>query len=182
MAHPQQKEFIENVVKSKFPEFFENKKVLEIGSYNINGTMRDFFTNCDYTGVDVAEGAGVDVVCKGHEFFTQIESFDVCLSCECFEHDPFWERSFWNMVKHLKPGGLLFFTCATTGRPEHGTANIRPEDSLASTANIPEMKDYYKNLTKIDFAEAFPLNDWFEEYVFLTNDFSCDLYFYAIKK
>jgi len=86
------------------------------------------------------------------------------------------------MVKHLKPGGLLFFTCATTGRPEHGTSNTRPEDSLASTANIPDMASYYKNLEKLDFVNAFALNDRFEDYAFFTNEFSCDLYFYGIKK
>lgn len=179
MAHPQQKEFVQEV-KDKFPQFFDSKNVLEIGSYNINGTMRDFFTNCNYVGVDVMEGHSVDVVCKGHEYNAADESFNVCLSCECFEHDPYWEKTFANMYRLLEVGGLLFFTCASTGRPEHGTLNERPQDSLAS--GVPEMANYYRNLTSNDFIDAFDFHENFSEFLFKRNEFSMDLYFYGIKR
>ena len=41
MAHPEQREFILKV-KEKYPEFFKGKKVLDIGSLDINGSARDF--------------------------------------------------------------------------------------------------------------------------------------------
>lgn len=179
MAHPQQKEFVQ-YVKDKHPDFFKDKNVLEIGSYNINGTMRDFFTNCNYVGVDVMEGHSVDVVCKGHEYDGEDENFNTVLSCECFEHDPYWIQTFANMYRMLESGGLLFFTCASTGRPEHGTLKERPQDSLAS--GIQEMANYYGNLTENDFRLTFPIEDLFSEFEFKVNDFSCDLYFYGIKK
>ena len=46
-----------------YPEFFQNKSVPEVGSWDTNGSIRRFFSNCEYIGVDIAEGPGVDVVC-----------------------------------------------------------------------------------------------------------------------
>ena len=119
MAHPEQREFILKV-KEKYPEFFKGKKVLDIGSLDINGSARDFFDDCDYTGIDVGEGKGVDIVCPGEEWDAPDQTYDVVLSAECFEHNPNWLETFRNMMRMCKPGGLVFFTCATHGREEHG--------------------------------------------------------------
>jgi hypothetical protein len=51
MSHFEQLEFLAEV-KNIFPDYFEKKKVLEIGSLNINGTVRDFFDNCNFIGLD----------------------------------------------------------------------------------------------------------------------------------
>ncbi len=40
-----------DTVKAQAPEHFTGKKVLEVGSQNINGTVRDFFTDCQYVGI-----------------------------------------------------------------------------------------------------------------------------------
>lgn len=42
MAHGAQRVFFEKV-REEFPEFFSGQRVLEVGSLNINGTVRDFF-------------------------------------------------------------------------------------------------------------------------------------------
>ena len=76
MAHIQQLRFI-NFIKESIPELFNSKKVLEIGSLNINGSVRQFFSNCDYTGLDVAEGKDVDIVCNGENYYEKADSFDV---------------------------------------------------------------------------------------------------------
>lgn len=81
MSHPAQLEFIE-ITKSIFPEMFVGLKVLEIGSLDINGSVRSFFDNCDYTRLDIAPGRGVDVVCEGQKYDAPSASFDVVLSCE----------------------------------------------------------------------------------------------------
>jgi hypothetical protein len=39
MAHLEQKVYIKSI-KDKFPYYFNNTKVLEIGSLNINGSIR----------------------------------------------------------------------------------------------------------------------------------------------
>ena len=61
MSHVQQIEYVTSI-KSNYLDYFKNKKVLEIGSLDINGSVRTFFENCDYTGLDVGEGKGVDIV------------------------------------------------------------------------------------------------------------------------
>ena len=37
----------------------EDIKVLEVGSYDVNGSIRGFFQNSNYTGVDMCAGPGV---------------------------------------------------------------------------------------------------------------------------
>jgi SAM-dependent methyltransferase len=177
MAHFQQAEFIKSL-KAKFPKHFFNVDVLEIGSLNINGTVRDFFNANRYVGVDVGEGPGVDVVMSGHEYKSE-EPFDCCISCECFEHNPFWKETFVNMIDQCKPGGLVVMTCATTGRPEHGTERSLPQDSPLTLA---KGWSYYKNLTERDFKEAFNFNPFFKDWAFSVNEEACDLYFYGIKQ
>ena len=44
MAHLQQSEYVKSL-KKIYPHFFNRKKVLEVGSLNINGSIRDFQFN-----------------------------------------------------------------------------------------------------------------------------------------
>lgn len=178
MSHPQQRQFL-TTMTGMFPNFFTGKKVLEVGSLNINGTVRDFFTNCDYTGIDVGAGAGVDTVCAGQTYDAPANSFDVVLSAECFEHNPYWEQTFANMYRMLKPYGLLLLTCATTGRPEHGTTRTTPKDSPLT---IGAGWEYYRNLTEKDFRNIFNINNMFLGHSFYVESYHFDLYFWGIKK
>ena len=59
MAHLEQRRFFEQV-KTDYPKFFQSVSVLEVGSLDINGSLRDLFQDCNYLGVDVATGKGVD--------------------------------------------------------------------------------------------------------------------------
>jgi SAM-dependent methyltransferase len=177
MAHEAQAQFIRSV-KNEFPRFFNSTKVLEIGSLNINGTVRQFFDTPQlYVGVDVAEGAGVDVVSLGHEYDTK-ERFDCVISCECMEHNPYWSETFTNMARLCRPGGMVLMTCATTGRPEHGTPRSLPQDSPLTVA---AGWDYYRNLTEDDFYVEIPLAECFSQWNFSVNTLACDLYFAGIK-
>lgn len=58
MSHPEQLEFVASV-RQRFPGFFTGRRVLEVGSLDINGSVRGMFTDCDYVGVDVAPCADV---------------------------------------------------------------------------------------------------------------------------
>lgn len=175
MAHKEQSDYI-NALKQKFPYAFNGKRVLEIGSLNINGTVRNAFNSDEYVGVDVGPGPGVDVVISGHEYDSD-EPFDCCISCECFEHNPFWKETFANMIRLCKSGGLVVFTCATTGRPEHGTERTTPQDSPLT---IAKGWSYYLNLTEEDF-NFINFSSLFVEHEFSINPQSCDLYFYGVK-
>ncbi len=175
MAHNEQRQFIQKT-KDHFPEFFKNVKVVEIGSLNINGTVRDFFETeypKFYVGVDIIEGKDVDVVMPGKE--CKYTDIDTVISTECFEHDKDWKDTFENMYRMTRTGGMVIFTCASEGRHEHGTTRTSPADSPATT-------DYYENRVKKDFEEAFDIESIFRKHLFEYNPVTCDLYFWGIKK
>jgi len=170
MSHQAQLDFVA-IVRAMYPDYFVRKQVLEIGSLNINGSIRQFFEQCAYVGVDLGEGRDVDVVAKGEDLTYDDGSFDVVASCECFEHNPEWVATLNNMIRMSR--GLVFFSCATTGRPEHGTPRTSPQDA-------PFCGEYYRNLTEEDVRNAIDLSV-FEDYQFLTNDKAFDLYFWGVK-
>jgi len=176
MAHQEQREFVDRIRK-KFSKYFEHKKVLDVGSLNINGTVRDFFHECDYIGLDVNVGNGVDIVCEGQNYDAPDDTYDVVCSTECFEHNPYWAETFQNMIRLCKNNGFIFFSCATTDRPEHGTARTSPQDSPLT---VGLGWDYYKNLIEDDFREKINFDLYFSEYEFEVNNESHDLYFWGI--
>lgn len=178
MAHPEQRHFMMSV-KQKFPELFKNCRVLDVGSLDINGNNRYLFTNYKYIGVDIGEGNNVDVVCRGHEF-KDTKGFDVVISSECFEHDEFWKDTIMNCINLTKSGGIFLFSCATTGRPEHGTKKTTPQDS-PFTSEIEN--DYYMNLTEKDITDEINISDYFSQHEFIAREtWPQDLYFWGIKK
>lgn len=179
MAHAAQMNFF-RTVKEKFPEKFINCSVLDIGSLDINGNNRYLFTDYTYIGVDVGEGRNVDVVCKGHEYVSDT-LFDIVISSECFEHDMYYKQTLTNCVSLTRPGGLFTFTCASTGRPEHGTRRTKPQDAPFLNS-IEEWGDYYKNLTEDDIREVIDIDNIFEKYELTYNGAAHDLYFWGIKK
>ena len=180
MAHKEQIEYCVKI-KNKFDKFFKNCKILDIGSLDINGSNKFLFENCEYTGIDVGPGKNVDIVCKGHEFLQPDSFYDVIISTECFEHDMYYDLTIKNAIRLLKPEGLFLFTCASTGRPEHGTRRTSPADAPL-LSNFEQWSDYYKNLTEEDIENVLDLNNIFSEYKFEQNRISCDLYFYGVKK
>lgn len=167
-------------VKSKFPQFFENYRfVLDVGSADINGNNMFLFNNCVYLANDVVPARNVTIVSETRNLPFSDASFDTIVSTECFEHDMHYEESIHKIIQLLKPGGLFCFTCASTGRAEHGTRRTTPSESMTTrVTDFPEWPDYYKNLT----ADDIDLEDSFETYAFYTNDKSHDLYFWGIKK
>ena len=177
MAHPQQAEFFDSV-RSEFPRYFSGAKVLEVGSLNINGSVRPMFTDCDYTGVDLQLGAGVDLACPGQLLAFPSGHFDTVVSAECFEHNPFWRETLANMLRMLRPGGLIVVSCATTRRKEHGTTRSEPE---SSPFTVQERWDYYRNLTAQDFEDALHLDGWLADRHAWVNHISRDLYFLGLK-
>ena len=181
MAHQQQRDFYERV-KSKLPRFFSDVKVLDIGSLDINGSTKDLFEHLYYyVGVDLAMGKNVDVICPGHLYDSGFQ-FDFVTSSECFEHDMYYARTLSNMVRLLRSGGLMAFTCATEGRPEHGTLRTSPEDAPLLLSIDGKWANYYKNLTEDDIRSVIDINSTFSDFGFEIGWEHSDLYFWGIKK
>lgn len=178
MAHRGQLAYLA-LLSKHLSQLFRNTRVLEVGSLDINGSVRRLFEDCDYVGLDVANGPGVDVVCEGQRYDAPESSFDVVLSCEAMEHNPYWVDTFKNMIRLCRPGGVVIMTCATTGRPEHGTARSSPG---ASPLTVRLGWNYYRNLTEIDFRNAVDVSSSFAAYRFWTNWNHYDLLFVGIKR
>lgn len=109
--------------------------VLEIGSLDVNGNIRDLFAGWDYLGIDRIEGNGVDVVADGATFDTS-KRFDVVVSCEAFEHAENWQAIVANVARLLRPGGYFFGTAAGPGRPPHKCDGNPLTDNSEWYANI----------------------------------------------
>lgn len=180
MAHPEQRAFCEKV-KAQHPALFKNKRVLDVGSLDINGNNRFLFEDSAVTGIDIGEGPNVDIVAIAHEFNAPDQSFDVIVSTECFEHDMHYAKSIHNIVRMLASGGLFLFTCASTGRPEHGTRRSDQGVNAPLLSNHGEWSDYYKNLTEQDIREVIDVDVVFKEHYFEYNPTAFDLYFWGIK-
>jgi predicted SAM-dependent methyltransferase len=94
--------------------------VVDLGSFDVNGSTRDLFSQCDsYVGVDVRLGPGVDVVCDAAEY-EPLRPVDVVVSTSTLEHAPNAFDVVVNAIRILKPGGVFLGTCATDPWPVHG--------------------------------------------------------------
>jgi hypothetical protein len=164
-------------IKKELPHKFRFRNVLEVGSHNINGSPRKYFWFCNYTGIDISKGKGVDLVGKLSDLYNEYvicEQYDVVVSTEMLEHDSQWNMSLYIMYQLLKSGGLMIITCASDERLEHGTNRTTPECS-------PDTTDYYRNISKQDFQSVLP-SELFSLYVLMNGRDKQDLYFYGIKK
>lgn len=114
---------IQQWVKAAKKDFIKSPgKVLEIGSLDVNGNVREFFSDAeDYIGIDMMSGKGVDKVMEAHGILKvwPKETFDTVLCLEMLEHD----NAFWKTVdimhKVLKKGGFLVVSTPTFGFPLH---------------------------------------------------------------
>lgn len=169
MAHPAQQIFFQEV-KNQLPKYFNKVNVIDFGSKDYNGSLKEFFTDSTYIGVDISEGNNVDIISKAHEYKTD-KQFDTVVSGEMLEHDEYWRESLANMYSLLKNGGLLCISCAGKGRLEHGTT--RTDGHLYGTT-----QDYYMNLEPSHFREVLKENMFKDSNCI---EYNGDTYFYGIK-
>lgn len=177
MAHAAQLEFIE-LLSRTIPSFFNGARVLEIGSLDIKGSIRQYFNNCEYTGIDVAPGRGVDLVCQGQDYKMPDGFYDHVISCECMEHNPYWVETIENMIRLCRPGGLVTMSCASIGRDEHGTTRT---DKESSPLTVGIGWTYYKNLSEKEIRNKINLEEHFVLSRFWCNWSRSDLYLVGIK-
>lgn len=106
--------------KEHYPEYFaKGIKILEIGSLDVNGNVREPFEG-DFTGIDWAPGKNVDIVVPAKETTFDPEIFDVIISFNHLEHDPDWTDSLGHNFAALKHGGLILLRWATRNSSAHG--------------------------------------------------------------
>lgn len=115
-----------NFVSRFLPKFrVEGRRILEVGSYNVNGSVRDILEPLGpsrYVGIDLEpQERYVDIVAEASGIIDTFgkEAFDVVVSTEMFEHCADWENAVDQMRDVLVPGGLMVITTRAVGFPLH---------------------------------------------------------------
>jgi hypothetical protein len=157
--------------KEKYPDLFEAKRVIDCGSMDINGSIRPFFESVEeYIGVDWRDGKGVDVVSLFHEYDEQPDGyFDVAVSMETFEHDPYWRKSLKKMLDKIRLEGSLIISCGGPNRHHH-QFQASPQDR------------YYKNLTLDELRGVVLENSMFKKIDSVYSSGKNDIYMVCLYK
>ena len=102
-----------------------NAKILEIGSLNVNGCLRDAAApTTQYIGLDLEEGPSVDhVIIPGADFPVEDDSFDLVMASSVFEHDSHFWDTFLRMCRATRRGGHIYVNA-----PSNGTVHRYPVD------------------------------------------------------
>lgn len=108
---------------SRFP--LESSVVVEIGSQNVNGSIRDVCPkHYTYVGLDYAPANGVDIVLEDEYKFPLDNGYaDMVVTSSCFEHAEMFWLTFLEGVRILKPNGLFYINA-----PSKGPYHAYPQD------------------------------------------------------
>jgi SAM-dependent methyltransferase len=107
--------FFETYSKKFSPE--DSIKVVEIGSQDVNGSLRSVCPpQFNYVGLDFVNGKGVDLILDDpYKLPLENNSADIILSSSCFEHSEMFWVLFLEIVRILKPGGLFYLNVPSNG-------------------------------------------------------------------
>jgi SAM-dependent methyltransferase len=94
-----------------------NTKVVEIGSQDVNGSLRQVCPKeFEYIGVDFQAAKGVDIVLEDpYTLPFDSESIDMVVSSSCFEHSEMFWLVFLEILRVLKPKGLFYLNAPSAG-------------------------------------------------------------------
>jgi len=94
-------------------------EVLEVGSLNVNGCVRDLVPHA--IGTDMRAGPNVDVVVQAENLIEHFgeNAFDAVMTLDAFEHIKDWRALVTNMWGVLKPNGWLVITMASPSKGRH---------------------------------------------------------------
>ena len=111
--------------KCLMPSDVNGKRVVEVGSLDVNGSLRPIIQNLnpkEYLGIDIEMGPNVDEVCEATEILDRYgeNAFDVVVTTEMLEHVRPWKEVVHNLKRAVSPGGILLVTTRSFGVPYHG--------------------------------------------------------------
>lgn len=95
------------------PVRLQGQTMLDVGSFDVNGSYRDYMekSGVAYIGVDIAPGKNVDIVSQDpYRYPFPDGTFDIVISGSAMEHvEKIW---LWvpELVRLLRPGGFLAIT------------------------------------------------------------------------
>ncbi len=102
-------------LERQFPTLLQVRRVLEVGSYNVNGNCKQFIASrgLEYLGIDIRPGPDVDLVCDITAPRDEVRKtlpdtdYDLVLCLNVLEHLFEPVRALDNMVSLLRRGGFL---------------------------------------------------------------------------
>lgn len=112
------------------------KRCLEVGSYDVNGSVRPHVESlgpAQYLGVDAGPGPRVDQVVNCEQLVQTVGAdWDLVISTEMLEHVRDWRACLLQLAEAVTPGGLLLITTRSPGFPYHPY----PEDHWRYTPEL----------------------------------------------
>lgn len=130
-------------VRSRVSQHPARQRVVEIGSRNINGSVRSAFdAGVTYWGCDLASGPDVDAVCAGQDADPPFTP-DTVVCCEVLEHTPDGCEIITRAFELLGTGGVLLITAAGVGRTPHSAIDGGPVRDGEYYDNIDESRLRY---------------------------------------
>ena len=102
--------------------FKRGDKVLDVGSMDVNGTVRSLFLGAEYVGIDMRPGKDVDLVMKAEDLSKcfQPGHFDIVVCSNSLEHMEHWKDAIKGMWFVLKEQGTLTLVTPTKEKGRHG--------------------------------------------------------------
>lgn len=144
------------------PESISELIVLDVGSYDVNGTLAPIFEGANYIGVDQCKGPNVTLVAEGSDLPFKNNYFDACVSSSCFEHDPEFWTSFLEICRVTKPGGFIYINA-----PSNGPYHAHPidcwrflSDSWLALSHYATRNGFPVALLQSYIGEPSPDSDW----------------------
>ena len=115
---------LETVRNALGPSDIQGKRVLEVGSLDVNGSVRADIVALGpaaYVGIDIRPGSGVDVICDASDLVETFRenAFDVVISTELLEHARDWRRVVSNIKRVTKPNGVMVVSTRSYGVDFH---------------------------------------------------------------
>ena len=107
-------------------------KVIDVGSRlrtpEKKVRWKKILENFEYIGVDIVDGDNVDVVLNDpYKYPFEDDSIDIIIANSIFEHSEFFWLLFLELMRILKPSGILYINAPSNGNYHRGPFD---QDSL----------------------------------------------------
>lgn len=135
--HDEAKAFIMRTLERLGPR----ERVVELGSRNVNGSLRMLFAEAYYLGVDLRPGPGVMVVADAATYRPPA-LVDTVVCCEVLEHTASAPKIVENAYGMLVPAGVFIATMATEPRAPHSAEDGGPLADGEYYHNVGAMELY----------------------------------------
>ena len=144
--------------------------VIEVGSRDLNGSIRCHFPAATWTGLDLHSGPSVEIVTDALDY-APADLVDAVIIAEVFEHCPYWGEVLHHVAKWLKPNGRIIITCAGPSRDPHSAVDggeLHPDE-------------HYANISQDELAEELHFAG-FNQIEVSGNEYWKDTYAIAVKQ